>query len=259
MVRRLVEEGVEPVLRFESLVHIEKGAQGHNVLAEIPGTDPKLADEVVLLGGHLDAWISGTGATDNAAGCAVSMEAMRILQTLGVRPRRTIRVALWDGEEFDYGGSLDYVTRHLADPKTLELRPAHAKISGYFNLDSGTGKIRGVYLQGNELVRPIFSAWLQPFHYLGAETLTSENTSGTDHMIFDAVGIPGFTFIQDPLSYGTVTHHTDQDVFNQLAEDDLKQAAVIMASFVYHAAMRDDLLPRKAIPEPVAEDPRPVE
>ena len=250
MVKRLVEEGVEPILRLESRIGIESGAQGHNLLAEIPGTDPGIADQIVLLGGHLDAWIGGTGATDNAAGCAVSMEAMRILQAIGARPRRTIQIALWDGEEFDYGGSLNYVTRHLADPKTLELRPDHAKVSGYFNLDNGTGKIRGVYLQGNEFVRPIFAAWLEPFHYLGAETLTSENTSGTDHMVFDAVGIPGFTFIQDPLTYGTVTHHTDQDVYNQLSEDDLKQAAVIMASVVYHAAMRDDPLPRKAMPEP---------
>jgi len=255
MVKRLVEEGVEPVLRLESRIGIESGAEGHNLLAEISGSDPGLADQIVLLGGHLDAWIGGTGATDNAAGCAVSMEAMRILQAIGARPRRTIQIALWDGEEFDYGGSLDYVTRHLADPRTLDLRPDHAKVSGYFNLDNGTGKIRGVYLQGNEFVRPIFAAWLEPFHYLGAETLTSENTSGTDHIVFDVVGIPGFTFIQDPLTYATVTHHTDQDVYNQLSEDDLKQAAVIMASVVYHAAMRDDPLPRKAMPERPQEIP----
>jgi len=255
MVARLVEEGLEPVLRLESRVEIGPGAKGYNVLAEIPGTDPAIGDQVVMLGGHLDAWAAGTGATDNAAGCAVSMEAVRILKAIGVKPRRTIRIALWDGEEFDYGGSLDYVTRHFADAKSLELRPEHAKLSGYFNLDSGTGKIRGIHLQGNEFVRPIFEAWLDPFHYLGAETLTTENTSGTDHMVFGAVGLPGFTFIQDPMNYGTVTHHTDQDVYNQLSEDDLKQASVIMASFVYHAAMRDEMLPRKGMPEPRAEAP----
>lgn len=255
MVARLVEKDIEPTLRLESRIGIESGAMGYNVLAEIPGSDASIADQIVILGGHLDSWIAGTGATDNAAGCAVSMEAMRILEAIGVRPRRTIQVALWDGEEFDYGGSLDYVTRHLADPETLELKNEHARVSAYFNLDSGTGRIRGVYLQGNEFVRPIFEAWLKPFHYLGAETLTSENTSGTDHIVFDAVGVPGFTFIQDPLSYETVTHHTDQDVFNQLAEDDLQQAAVIMATFAYHAAMREDLLPRKAIPVRRGEDP----
>ena len=190
MVRRLVEKGVEPILRLESRIGIERGAKGHNLLAEIPGTDPEIADQIVLLGGHLDAWVSGTGATDNAAGCAVSMEAMRILQAIGVQPRRTIRVALWDGEEFDYGGSLNYVTRHFADPRTLELQHDHGKVSGYFNMDNGTGKIRGVYLQGNEFVRPIFAAWLAPFHYLGAETLTSENTSGTDHMVSTRWGSP---------------------------------------------------------------------
>ena len=250
MVARLVDKGLEPRVRLQSQIEIADGAKGHNVLAEIPGTDPEIGDQVVLLGGHLDAWPSGTGATDNAAGCAVSMEAMRILQTIGVEPRRTIRVALWDGEEFDYGGSLDYVKRHLGDPATMELKPDHADLSAYFNLDSGTGKIRGVHLQGNEMARPIFEAWLEPFNYLGAETLTSENTSETDHQAFDAIGLPGFSFIQDALAYGSVTHHTDLDVYSQLSEDDLKQAAVVVASFAYHAAMRDELLPRKALPNP---------
>lgn len=229
------------------------------MLAEIPGTDPEIGDQVVLLGGHLDAWPSGSGATDNAAGCAVSMEAVRILQAIGARPRRTIRVALWDGEEYDYGGSLDYVKRHLADPRSMDLKAGHADHSAYFNLDSGGGRIRGIYLQGNELVRPIFQTWLEPFHYLGASTITSKNTSETDHQVFDAVGIPGFTFIQDPLAYDTVTHHTDQDVFSQLIEDDLKQAAVIMASFAYHAAMRDEMLPRIRLPEPQEDNAQVVE
>ena len=246
-------------MRIESRIEISPGAKGHNVLAEIPGVDPEVGHQVVLLGGHLDAWASGTGATDNAAGCAVSMEAVRILQAIEVEPRRTIRVGLWDGEEYDYGGSLDYVTRHLADPESMQLRPGHADHSVYFNLDSGSGKIRGVYLQGNERVRPIFEAWLAPFAYLGAETLTSENTSGTDHQVFDVVGLPAFTFIQDPLAYDTLTHHTDMDVYSQLSEDDLKQAAVIMASFAYHAAMRDEQLPRMPLPQPLARDSAPVD
>lgn len=259
MVARLVEKELEPVVRIESRIQILEGAEGHNVLAEIPGSDPEIGDQVVLLGGHLDAWPSGSGATDNAAGCAVSMEAVRILQAIGARPRRTIRVALWDGEEYDYGGSLDYVKRHLADPRSMDLKAGHADHSAYFNLDSGGGRIRGIYLQGNELVRPIFQTWLEPFHYLGASTITSKNTSETDHQVFDAVGIPGFTFIQDPLAYDTVTHHTDQDVFSQLIEDDLKQAAVIMASFAYHAAMRDEMLPRIRLPEPQEDNAQVVE
>lgn len=254
MVARLVEKGLEPRVRLESRIEIGMTARGHNVLAEIPGSDPEIGHQVVLLGGHLDAWPSGSGATDNASGCAVIMEAARILQAIGAKPRRTIRVGLWDGEEYDYGGSLNYVKRHLADPETMQLEPGHADHSAYFNLDNGTGKVRGVYLQGNEMVRPIFEAWLEPFHYLGARTLSSQNTSGTDHQAFDAVGLPAYQFIQDPLAYDTVTHHTDQDVYSQLSEDDLKQAAVIMASFAYHAAMRDEMLPRMPLPVPTERD-----
>jgi carboxypeptidase Q len=223
---------------------------GFNVVAEIPGTDPVLKSEVVMLGGHLDSWHSGTGATDNGAGSAVAMEAMRILKALGIQPRRTIRIGLWSGEEQDYFGSMGYVERHFGDPKTMALKPEHAKLAAYFNLDNGAGRIRGVNLQGNEAVRPIFEAWLRPFNYLGAATLTTLNTGGTDHMPFDAVGLSGFQFIQDPLNYESKVHHSNLDVYEEAIPDDLKQASAILASFVYHAAMRDAMLPRKPLPKP---------
>jgi carboxypeptidase Q len=231
-------------------VKMVERVDGFNVVAEIPGTDPTLKSEVVMLGGHLDSWHSGTGATDNGAGSAVAMEAMRILKTLGVQPRRTIRMALWTGEEQDYFGSMGYVERHFGDPKTIVLKPEHAKLAAYFNLDNGSGRIRGVNLQGNEAVRPIFDAWLRPFNYLGAATLTTLNTGGTDHMPFDAVGLSGFQFIQDPLNYESKVHHSNLDVYEEAIPDDLKQASAIMASFVYHAAMRDAMLPRKPLPKP---------
>jgi hypothetical protein len=224
--------------------------EGFNVVAEIPGTDPALRSEVVMLGGHLDSWHAGTGATDNAAGCAVAMETMRILKAIGVQPRRTIRIALWTGEEQDYFGSLGYVRRHFGEPKTVQVTQEHARLSVYFNLDNGAGRIRGVNLQGNEAVRPIFDAWLRPFNYLGATTLTTLNTGGTDHMPFDALGLPGFQFIQDPLNYESRVHHSNLDVYEQAPPEDLKQAAAIMASFVYHAAMRDAMIPRKPMPKP---------
>jgi carboxypeptidase Q len=223
--------------------------KGYNVIAEIPGTDKKLKDEIVMLGGHLDSWHSGTGATDNGAGSMVMMEAIRILKTIGIKPRRTIRIALWSGEEQGLFGSRGYVKKTFADPADMKLLPAHEKLAGYFNVDNGTGKIRGVYLQGNEAVRPIFQQWLVPFNDLGAKTLTISNTGGTDHLSFDAVGLPGFQFIQDPLEYGTRNHHSNMDVYDHLQEDDLKQAAVIVAAFVYDAAMRDAKLPRIELPK----------
>ena len=224
--------------------------KGYNVIAEIKGTDNKLKDEVVMLGGHLDSWHGGTGATDNAAGCAIMMEAVRILKATGVQPRRTIRIALWSGEEEGLLGSRGYVKKTFGDPATMQLLPAQAKLSSYFNVDNGSGKIRGVYLQGNEKVRNIFSQWLAPFNDLGAKTLTIDNTGGTDHLSFDAVGLPGFQFIQEPLEYGTRTHHSNMDTYDHLIEDDLKQAATIVAAFVYDAAMRDEKLPRKDLPQP---------
>jgi Zn-dependent M28 family amino/carboxypeptidase len=224
--------------------------KGYNVIAEIPGTDKKLKDEVVMLGDHLDSWHSGTGATDNGAGSTVMMEAVRILKAIGIKPKRTIRIALWSGEEEGLLGSIAYVKKTFANFEDMKLLPAHEKLSAYFNLDNGSGKIRGVYLQSNEAVRPIFQQWLAPFNDLGAKTLTILNTGSTDHISFDAVGLPGFQFIQDPLEYSTRTHHSSMDVYDHLQEDDLKQAAVIVAAFVYDAAMRDQKLPRKPLPKP---------
>ena len=246
---RLTEKGLPVKLEVNLQVTIHDAGPGYNVVAELPGVDPRLKDELVMLGGHFDSWHAGTGATDNAAGSAVMMEAMRILKTIGVRPRRTIRLALWDGEEGGHLGSSTYVKNHFGDPATMKLKPDHEKLAAYYNLDYGTGKIRGVYLQGNEAVRPIFESWLAPFHYLGATTLSIQSVGGTDHLDFDHVGLPGYQFIQDPIDYETRTHHTNLDVYESIQPDDLKQAAVIVASFVYHTAMRDEKLPRKALPK----------
>ncbi|MFQ5709227.1 MAG: M20/M25/M40 family metallo-hydrolase [bacterium] len=223
---------------------------GYNVVAEIPGADKKLEDQLVMLGGHLDSWHAGTGATDNAAGCAVAMEAVRILKTIDVKPRRTIRIALWGGEEQGLLGSRGYVKNHFGDRQTMQLKPEWYKVSAYYNLDNGAGKIRGIYLQGNDAVRPIFEAYLKPFNDLGAQTITIRNTGGTDHLSFDAVGLPGFQFIQDPIDYSTRTHHSNMDVYDRGQKSDLIQASVIMASFVYHTAMRDQKLPKKPLPKP---------
>ena len=225
-----------------------KDTKGYNVVAEIPGTDPVLKDEIVMLGGHLDSWQSAMGATDNAAGCSVMMEVMRIFTSLGIKPRRTIRIALWTGEEQGLLGSKGYVKNHFADPATMELKPEHSKLSAYFNIDNGTGKVRGIYLQGNEKVKDIFTQWFVPFNDMGAKTVTISNTGGTDHQSFDAVGLPGFQFIQDPIEYNTRTHHTNMDSYDHLIADDLKQISVIVTSFVYNAAMRDEKLPRKDLP-----------
>ncbi len=228
----------------------KKDLNGYNVIAEIPGTDPKLKDEVVMIGAHLDSWQTGTGATDNAAGSSVMMEAIRILKTLGINNRRTIRIGLWSGEEQGLLGSRNYVKNTFADPVTMDLKPAHEKFSSYFNIDNGTGKIRGIYLQGNEACRNIFSQWLEPFKDLGATTVTINTTGGTDHLSFDGVGLPGFQFIQDPMEYDTRTHHSNMDVYDHLSADDLKQIATIVAAFVYNASQRDEKLPRKELPKP---------
>ena len=222
--------------------------KGYNVIGEIKGTDRKLQDEIVMLGGHLDSWHASFGATDNAAGCAVMLEAIRILKAIGVKPKRTIRIALWGGEEQGLHGSRNYVRNHFMDTVARKPNAAHDKVSVYFNLDNGTGKIRGVYLQNNPAVKSIFSKWLEPFHDLGAQTITLQNTGGTDHLAFDGIGIPGFQFIQDEIEYNTRTHHTNMDSYDHLLADDLKQAATIVASFVYHAAQRDQKIPRKPAP-----------
>ena len=247
---------------------------GYDTIAEIPGTDPKLKDEVVMVGSHLDSWASGTGATDNGAGTVVTLEVMRILTTLGVKPRRTIRAALWTGEEQGEYGSHGYVKQHFGyvplstAPDQLKLpewirkpggpiqlkQPEYSRISAYFNLDNGSGKIRGVYLQENAAMAPIFAQWIAPLKDLGVTTLTLRNTGGTDHESFDAIGIPGFQFIQDPLDYGSRTHHSNMDVYEGLSPEDLAQAAVVEATFVYNTAMRGQMLPRKPLPHPELEE-----
>ena len=228
-----------------------KDLTGYNVVAEIPGTDPSLKGQVVMLGGHLDSWAGGTGATDNGAGCIVMLEVMRILKKLDVHPRRTIRIALWGGEEQGLYGSFGYVKNHFGDPETMKLKPEQKLVSAYYNLDNGSGKIRGIYTQGNEAVRDIFKSWLAPFEDLGANGgVTLSNTGSTDHISFDAVGIPGFQFIQDPLEYETRTHHSNMDTYDHLSIPDLQQAAVVVAAFVYNTAMRNDMLPRKPLPKP---------
>jgi hypothetical protein len=254
-IARLVERKRQVTIDLQLDVDITRDVTSVDIVAELPGVDPRVGDEVVMLGAHFDSWHTGTGATDNGAGSAVMMEAMRILKTVGVRPRRTIRLALWDAEEGGHLGSATYVRSHFGDPMTMALKPEHAKLAAYFNLDNGTGKIRGVYLQGNESVRPIFAAWLRPFQALGASTLAIQKVGGTDHLDFTQVGLPAFQFIQDPIDYETRTHHTNMDVLESIQGADLQQSAVIVATFVYHAAMRDERLPRLALPRPVAPQP----
>jgi carboxypeptidase Q len=263
------EKPVELELDVRAQFH-DTDLMAYNTVAEIPGSD--LSDEIVMLGAHLDSWHAATGANDNAAGSAVVMEAVRIIKALGLKPRRTIRIALWTGEEQGLLGSRAYVEQHFAsrpdpeDPEELKLpkyqrqatwpiqpKPEHEKLSVYFNLDNGSGKIRGVYGQSNAAAAPIFKRWLEPFHDLGATTVSTQNTGSTDHAPYDSVGLPGFQFVQDPLDYSSLTHHTNLDVFDHAVEADLKQASVIIASFVYHAAMRDQRFPRKPLPQKPAE------
>jgi carboxypeptidase Q len=260
---RMLGQGVALKMNVDLQVEYQdKDPMGYNTVAEIPGTD--LKDEVVMIGAHLDSWHAGTGATDNASGVAVAMEAVRILKALNLGPRRTIRVALWSGEEQGLLGSRAYVAQHfgllgdgtraaavaaLIDGKTLPVTPKadYEKFQAYFNLDNGTGRIRGVYLQGNEAVRPIFRRWLAPFRDMGASTLSIANTGGTDHQSFDAIGLPGFQFIQDEIEYSTRTHHSNQDVYDRIQAEDMMQAATIMAAFIYNAAMMNERLPRKSV------------
>ena len=264
---RLVDGGFPVEVEIDVAAQFLDGElQAYDTVAEIPGTDKK--GEIVMAGAHLDSWHAATGATDNAAGSAVVMEAARILAALGVKPRRTIRFALWTGEEQGYCGSLAYVRQHFAsrpetqDPKQKELperlreptwplllKPEHAKLAAYFNLDNGSGKIRGIYMEENAAVQPIFTAWLAPFADLGANTVTLRTTGSTDHVQFDRVGLPGFQFIQDELDYIPRTHHTNLDTYDHLKRDDLMQASVVMAAFLYDAAMRAEPLPRKPLPQ----------
>lgn len=218
----------------------------YNVIAEIPGTDK--ADEIVMIGAHFDSWHTGTGATDNGVSSAVMMEAMRLIKASGLKPRRTIRLALWTGEEQGLLGSRAYVKEHFADPADMKLKPEHGKLSVYLNMDNGGGAFRGVYLQGNEAAAPVFEAWMKPFANIGMKTLTIKPTGGTDHLAFDAVGLPGFQFIQDPLEYSARTHHTNLDVYERAVPEDLVRNAIVVATFAYQAATRDALFPRKPLP-----------
>ncbi len=247
---RLLEAGKDVSLELDTRTTFNTTDSTENVVvAEIPGTDPKLKDELVILGGHMDSWHASTGATDNGTGSAVMMEAIRILKAIDVKPRRTIRVVLWSGEEQGLLGSRGYVKNHYGDRLTMTLKPEQAKVSAYYNLDNGAGKIRGIFAQGNDEVAPIFKDWFAPFADLGASTVTLRNTGSTDHIAFDEVGIPGFQFIQDPLEYGTRTHHTNMDSYDRISSNDLQQASIIVASFVYNTAMRDEKLPRKPLPK----------
>jgi carboxypeptidase Q len=251
-IHRLLDNKIPVKLELEvQSTIVDENQDSWNVVAEIPGGRKK--DELVMIGAHLDSWHGGTGATDNAAGSSVGIEVMRILKSLDVTMDRTVRLVLWSGEEEGLLGSKAYVKEHFADPAKMLLTAEHGKVSAYYNLDNGTGKIRGVYLQGNDMVRPIFSAWLAPLADLGAKTLSIRTTGGTDHLSFDAVGIPGFQFIQDPMEYGTRTHHSNMDVYDHISRGDLMQASVVMASFVYHTAMREEKLPRKPLPKPAPE------
>jgi hypothetical protein len=278
---RMIEQGEKLKMAVDLKVKFnDDDLMAYNTVAEIPGTD--LKDEIVMLGAHLDSWHSGTGATDNGAGVAATMEAVRIINAVKLKPRRTIRIALWSGEEQGLYGSKAYVSEHFGyftnetrsiaaasaskkdagsgegtstnstrntESRKLVRGPEYEKLSIYFNLDNGAGKIRGVYLQGNESLRPMFRRWLEPFRDLGAETLTLSNTGSTDHMSFDTIGLPGVEFLQDPLDYMTRTHHSNEDVFDRIQADDLKQAATIIAAFVYDAAMADEKMPRKPLVE----------
>ena len=239
---RLLERKIPVKLEVETRVRWEeRDWPDFNVIAELPGVD--LKDEIVMMGGHYDSELAGTGATDNAAGCAAVVEAMRILKTVGARPRRTIRAALWGGEEAGHLGSRAYVKKYFSDPETQTRLPGYDRLSVYFNMD-WYGRFRGIYLQGNDSVRPIFEEWMKPFHDLGMTCLAPGNTGGTDHMSFVAVGLPGFQFIQDDLEFFTATFHTNMDVYDRLVPEDLMQAAVILAGFAYNAAMRDEMIPR---------------
>ncbi|HEX8616643.1 MAG TPA: M20/M25/M40 family metallo-hydrolase [Thermoanaerobaculia bacterium] len=261
-IARLIDAKTEVELEVESRTRFHDDKTAWNTIAELPGSDKR--GEVVMLGAHLDSWHTSTGATDNASGVAVMMEAMRILKSLGVTPKRTIRIALWSGEEQGLLGSRAYVEQHFAtratpkDPEqaklpiwartekgTLQPKPEHAKLSAYFNLDNGTGKIRGIFAEENAAVVPLFNAWFAPLHDLGATTVTMRNTPSTDHASFDEAGLPGFQFIQDDVEYERRTHHTNWDSFERLQREDLMQAAVVVATFAWEAANRDQMLPRK--------------
>ena len=247
-IARLLEHEIPVKVQFEIKASFDDNVDSFNVIAEIPGNARK--DELVMVGGHFDSWHYGTGATDNGAGSAIAMEVMRILKTANLNMDRTVRMALWGGEEQGLLGSRAYVKEHFADPATMKPTAEHEKFAGYWNIDNGTGKIRGIYLQGNEMCRPIFEKWLEPFKDLGASTITIRNTGGTDHQSFDGVGLPGFQFIQDTMDYNTRTHHSNMDVYDRIQAPDMMQMSAIEASMVYLTAVRPEKLPRKPLPPP---------
>jgi carboxypeptidase Q len=249
---RMLEKGEKLKIDMQLDVAFAKEDSGYNVIAEFPGTD--LRDEIVMIGAHLDSWHGGTGATDDGTGVAVCMEALRILKATGLKPRRTIRIGLWGGEEQGLHGSRAYVKKHLGERTSQRgdsvasmsiYKPEAEKFSVYFNDDNGTGRFRGIFMERNEAVRPIFRKWLTPFGKENAFTLTISSTGSTDHVSFDGIGLPAFQFIQDDIEYFTKTWHSTMDLYDHTIEDDLKQSATIMAGFAYNAAMRDEKIPRK--------------
>ncbi len=257
---RLLEKKIPVTLQIDDENKFyDDDLNSFNIIGEIPGSDKAKADEVVMIGGHFDSWHAGTGATDNGAGSGVMLEAIRILKASGLKMRRTVRIGLWTGEEEGLLGSRAYVKQHFAEPssdgKTWTIKPEQAKLDAYYNIDNGTGKIRGVYLQGNEAVAPIFAEWMKPFNNLRMNTLTIRNTGGTDHLSFNSVGIPGFQFIQDEIDYESRTHHTNMDLYERIQEPDMRQMAVIVASFVYLTANREEMIPRKPMPSPAPQRP----
>jgi len=254
--KRLIEHKVPVEMEIELKNKFFASPEVYNVIGEIPGTDKNLKDQIVLIGAHIDSWHGGTGAADNASGCIVMLEALRILKSLNIQPRRTIRIALWGGEEQGLYGSSGYVQKYLEDPTTHKHKAGYDNFDVYFNMDNGSGRYRGVYMQENEMVRPIFEQWLVPFAGMGCSTLAIRNTSGTDHLSFDRVGLPGFQFIQDEIEYGR-GYHTVMDTYDRLVMSDLKQNAIITASFVYNAAMRDGKIPAKPILDDIQSNRRP--
>jgi len=255
-IARLLERHIPVKLEFDIRARVgQQEEQSFNIVGEIPGGRKR--DEIVMLGGHFDSWHGGTGATDNATGSSVAIEAMRILKSLNVQMDRTVRIALWSGEEEGLLGSLAYVKNHFADRADMKVKPEYAKLSAYYNDDGGTGKFRGIGIAGNDQVRPIFEAWLAPFHDLGATAISGSSVgsnrapAGTDHTSFDYVGLPAFGFMQDPMEYASRTHHSNMDVYDRVQKGDLMQAAAIEAAFAYHTAMRAEMLPRTPMPKPL--------
>jgi carboxypeptidase Q len=228
---------------------LAESKKSFNIIAEIPGSDPSLADQMVMIGGHFDSWQAGTGATDNGVGAAAMMEVMRVLNASGLKFRRTIRLGLWTSEEESRRGSRAYVAEHYGDPITMNLKPDHKKFDVYFNIDNGSGKIRGVYLEGNEAAGTVFKNWMEPFESMGMSTLSPRSEGATDHASFNEIGLPGFQFIQDPLEYNTLTHHSNMDVYERVQPEDVKQIVTVVAAFAYQAANRDEMIPRKALPQ----------